>query len=55
MKIAFIVSEVEDIIKTGGLADVAKALPLAYAALGHEVVIVMPAYKTVIDLSLIHI
>lgn len=54
MKIAFIVSEVEDIIKTGGLADVAKALPLAYAALGHEVVIVMPAYKTVIDQFNLH-
>lgn len=49
MNIAFIVSEVEDIIKTGGLADVAKALPLAYAARGHEVCIVMPAYKVVID------
>lgn len=49
LKIAFIVSEVEDIIKTGGLADVAKALPLAYEALGHEVCIVMPAYQVVID------
>ncbi len=54
MKIAFIVSEVEDIIKTGGLADVAKALPLAYSASGHDVVIVMPAYQQVInDLGLV--
>lgn len=47
MKILFVVSEVEDIIKTGGLADVGKALPLALQGLGHEVCIVMPYYKQV--------
>ena len=48
MKIAFVVSEVEDIIKTGGLADVAKALPLALQAMGHEVCIIMPGYQKVL-------
>lgn len=45
MKILFVVSEVEDLVKTGGLADVGKALPLALAKMGHDVKIVMPYYK----------
>jgi starch synthase len=45
MKILFVVSEVEDLVKTGGLADVGKALPLALAELGHDVTIVMPYYR----------
>ncbi|MFT2089408.1 glycogen synthase GlgA [Paraglaciecola sp. 2405UD69-4] len=45
MKILFVVSEVEDLVKTGGLADVGKSLPLALKALGHEVIIVMPYYQ----------
>ncbi|MDU0353482.1 glycogen synthase GlgA [Paraglaciecola aquimarina] len=45
MKVLFVVSEVEDLVKTGGLADVGKALPLALAELGHEVVVVMPYYR----------
>ncbi|MFT6270112.1 MAG: starch synthase [Alphaproteobacteria bacterium] len=47
MKILFVISEVEDIIKTGGLADVGKALPMALRDLGHDVRIVMPYYKQV--------
>ena len=47
MKILFVISEVEDIIKTGGLADVGKALPIALSKLGHDVRIVMPYYKQV--------
>lgn len=47
MKILFVISEVEDIIKTGGLADVGKALPIALQGRGHEVCIVMPYYKQV--------
>lgn len=47
MKILFVISEVEDIIKTGGLADVGKALPLALKERGHELCIVMPLYKQV--------
>ncbi|MFW8590915.1 glycogen synthase [Glaciecola sp. 2405UD65-10] len=49
MQILFVISEVEDIIKTGGLADVGKALPLALKDLGHEVVIIMPYYKQVAE------
>jgi starch synthase len=49
MKILFVVSEVEDLVKTGGLADVGKALPLALAALGHDVKIVMPYYRQLAD------
>ena len=49
MKVLFLISEVEDIVKTGGLADVGKALPLALAELGHEVKIVMPYYKAADD------
>ena len=49
MKILFVVSEVEDLVKTGGLADVGKALPLALAELGHDVTIVMPYYKQLAD------
>lgn len=49
MKILFVVSEVEDLVKTGGLADVGKALPLALAKLGHDVTIVMPYYRQLAD------
>ncbi|MDN3649268.1 glycogen synthase [Reinekea marina] len=46
LKILFIASEVEGLIKTGGLADVAYALPKTLISLGHDVRIVMPAYET---------
>lgn len=49
LKILFVVSEVEDLAKTGGLADVAKALPIALQKMGHEVLIVMPYYKAIAD------
>jgi starch synthase len=49
MKILFVISEVEDIIKTGGLADVGKALPLALKDRGHDVRIIMPYYKHVAE------
>ena len=49
MKILFVVSEVEDLAKTGGLADVAKALPVELKKLGHEVIILMPYYKLLAD------
>ncbi|MFT4941530.1 MAG: starch synthase [Paraglaciecola sp.] len=49
MKILFVVSEVEDLVKTGGLADVAKSLPMALTEMGHEVIIVMPYYKVLAD------
>ncbi len=49
MKILFVVSEVEDLAKTGGLADVAKALPIALTEMGHDVRIVKPYYKIIAD------
>ncbi|MFH1458375.1 MAG: glycogen synthase GlgA [Candidatus Omnitrophota bacterium] len=47
MKILFASSEVVPFAKTGGLADVAGALPLALEALGEEVIIVLPRYKAI--------
>jgi len=47
MKILFCASEVVPFAKTGGLADVAGALPIALEHLGHEVRIVLPKYKEV--------
>lgn len=43
------VSEVVPFAKTGGLADVGAALSLALEYCGHEVIIIMPRYKCVID------
>src|SRR5690606_18135076 len=40
-------SEVYPFIKTGGLADVAYALPKALAKLGHDVRVILPAYKQI--------
>lgn len=42
-----VASEVAPWSKTGGLADVAAALPAALAALGHHVTIVTPQYRRV--------
>ena len=47
MKILFLASEVDPFAKTGGLADVAGALPKALTALQHDVRIAMPLYKAV--------
>jgi len=47
MRIAMCASEVVPFAKTGGLADVAGALPLALEKLKHEVIIIMPKYKAV--------
>ncbi|RKH68748.1 glycogen synthase GlgA [Corallococcus aberystwythensis] len=47
MKILFIASEVTPFSKTGGLGDVAGALPTALAGLGHDVKIVTPRYQDV--------
>ena len=45
MKILMIASEMDGIIKTGGLADFTAALPKSLMELGHEVRVVLPKYK----------
>lgn len=47
MKIAICASEVFPFAKTGGLADVAGALPLALEELRQSVIIIMPKYKEI--------
>ena len=42
LRILIMASEVDPFAKTGGLADVAGALPRALAALGHDVRVLMP-------------
>ena len=44
MKILFVTSEAYPLLKTGGLADVAGALPAALAVAGEDVRILLPAY-----------
>ena len=46
MKIAYVASEVFPYAKTGGLGDVAGALPIELFKLGHEVKVFMPKYNT---------
>ena len=48
MKVLFVSSEVYPLIKTGGLADVSGALPLALAKLGVDIRILVPAYPAVL-------
>ena len=47
MKIAFAASEVFPYAKTGGLGDVAGALPNEISRLGHEIKVFMPKYNTI--------
>jgi starch synthase len=47
LNILHIASEVAPWAKTGGLADVAAALPAALEAMGHQVTVVMPRYRGV--------
>jgi starch synthase len=49
LKILFASSEVAPFAKTGGLADVSASLPTAIASLGHQVRIVMPMYRSVMQ------
>ncbi len=44
MKILFATPECAPLVKTGGLGDVSAALPRALRALGHDAIILMPAY-----------
>ena len=45
MNILIATSEAVPLAKTGGLADVCGALPKALAALGHNVALILPAYR----------
>jgi len=47
LRLLLISSEVEPFAKTGGLADVAGALPQALETLGHDVRVLMPKYRGV--------
>jgi starch synthase len=44
LKILFVTSELAPLVKTGGLGDVAGALPKALHALGHDVRVALPCY-----------
>ena len=46
-KVLFVASEAVPFIKTGGLADVVGSLPKALIALGADVRIVIPKYKSI--------
>lgn len=48
LKVLFATSEVAPLIKTGGLADVSGALPVALRAIGVDVRILVPGYNQVI-------
>ena len=47
IKILFLSAEVAPFAKTGGLGDIGGSLPKALADMGHDVRIVMPAYKNI--------
>lgn len=47
MKVAICASEMVPYAKTGGLADVVGALPVALEEVGQEVVVLMPCYRSI--------
>lgn len=47
LKIVLIASECVPYAKTGGLADVVGALPIALKRMGHDVMVVMPKYASI--------
>src|SRR5215210_1253582 len=46
LKVLFVVSECVPFAKTGGLGDVAGALPIALAERGHDIRVVLPRYRS---------
>jgi starch synthase len=51
MNIVFIASEAAPLAKTGGLADVAGSLPLAFSRLGHKATVILPYYRKQVTAS----
>jgi len=49
MKIGMISSEISPFAKTGGLADVVGSLSIALKQLGHELCLIMPAYRSTLQ------
>ena len=49
LRILMIASEAQPFSKTGGLADVATALPKALGQLGHDVTLITPRYRGIAD------
>ncbi len=49
LNVLFIASEVEGLVKTGGLADVARALPHALSSQGNHVTVVVPYYRQIAE------
>lgn len=50
MRIVFLCSEYEGLLKTGGLADATRGLALAFKAIGHDVEVIMPRYASMYNI-----
>ena len=48
-RVLFVSSEIEGLVKTGGLADVARALPDELIRQGHQVTIIVPYYRQIAE------
>ncbi|HDZ73675.1 MAG TPA: glycogen synthase GlgA [Aurantimonas coralicida] len=49
MRVLFVTSECHPLIKTGGLADISAALPVALAESGVDIRLMMPGYQQALD------